>query len=233
MPAATTAAGSKTNRRQVIRGCGSTKAGVWRTTWSYNSRSRSIGRGPQRSCRRRPSAGLDLVQEFQQRLGRQRRLQRHGAVEIGRLTGRAAHRRRFQPGTSPAETHGRMPREPLRRPRRAFASGRRDWSPGRSGRRDMVEQRESMGGAVRAANLRRRLSFPTVCAPHALVNARCALPPKCDVRLSLSPDGDFCQGLGAKLSRLEPIFGGNYTGRRASACIACVSNKFSEEEKSR
>ncbi len=28
-----------------------------------------------------------------------------------------------------------------------------------------------MGGAVRAANLRRRLSFPTVCAPHALVRA--------------------------------------------------------------
>ena len=34
---------------------------------------------------------------------------------------------------------------------------------------------ESMGGAVRAANLRRRLSFPTVCAPHALVSTPCAI----------------------------------------------------------
>ncbi len=77
-----------------------------------------------------------------------------------------------------------------------------------------------MGGAVRAANLRRRLSFPTVCAPHALVNTRCALPPKCDARLSLSPDGDFCQGLGAKLSRLELISAAIIL--EGSECLHCM-----------
>ncbi len=77
-----------------------------------------------------------------------------------------------------------------------------------------------MGGAVRAANLRRRLSFPTVCAPHALVNTHCALPPKCDARLSLSPDGDFCQGLGAKLSRLELILAAIIL--EGSECLHCM-----------
>ena len=55
MSPAISAAGSSTNRRQAIRGCGSTSDGPSSTTPSYKSRSMSMVRGPHRSARCRPS----------------------------------------------------------------------------------------------------------------------------------------------------------------------------------